>query len=90
MEANAIMLDSPTIVDFQELAKAQPDITTLQAMQTADNSLSFAKVSMPCAQTSSVIRPPAHHAPTYQRHVDTQFFTLYTITPIRISELHNT
>ena len=34
MEGNAITLDSPTMVDFQELVKAQPDITTLQAMQT--------------------------------------------------------
>ena len=29
------------------MAKAQPDITTLQSMQTTDNSLTFAKVSMP-------------------------------------------
>ena len=47
MESNAITLDSSTTVDFQALAKAQPDITKLQKMQTADNSLNFAKVSMP-------------------------------------------
>ena len=47
MEANAIMLDSPTTVDFQALAKAQPDITELQTMQTDNKSLSFAKVAMP-------------------------------------------
>ena len=47
MEANAITLDSPTTVDFHALAKAQPDITELQTMQTDNNSLSFAKVGMP-------------------------------------------
>ena len=47
MEANAITLDSSTTVDFQALAKAQPDITELQTMQTDNNSLSFAKVAMP-------------------------------------------
>ena len=47
MEANAIMVDSSTTVDFQALAKAQPDITELQIMQTDNNSLSFAKVAMP-------------------------------------------
>ena len=47
MESNAIMLDSSTTVDFPALAKAQPDITELQTMQTDNNSLGFAKVAMP-------------------------------------------
>ena len=47
MEANAIAQDSSTTVDFYALAKAQPDLATLQAMPTTDNTLSFAKVSLP-------------------------------------------
>ena len=47
MEANAITQDSSTTVDFQALAKAQPDLATLQTMQTTDNTLSFSKVSLP-------------------------------------------
>ena len=47
LEANAITLQSSNTVDFQAMAKPQPDITTLQSMQTTDNSLTFAKVSMP-------------------------------------------
>jgi len=34
MEANAITQDSSTTVDFQALAKAQPDLAILQTMQT--------------------------------------------------------
>ena len=48
MQANAVTLpDSPPMVDFQAMAKAQPDITELQNLQTADNTLNFAEVSNP-------------------------------------------
>ena len=64
MEANAITQDSSTTVDFQALAKVQPDLTTLQTMQTKDNTLSFAKVSLPmysdqllCDTSTSTPRP---------------------------------
>ena len=59
-----LTLQSSTIVDFQVMAKAQPDITTLQSMQTTDNSFTFAKVSMPmcteqllCDTSTSTPRP---------------------------------
>jgi len=35
------------MVDFQAMAKVQPDITELQDSQTADNTLNFAEVSIP-------------------------------------------
>ena len=39
--------DSPPTVDFQAMAKAQPDITEIQDLQTADNTLNIAGVSIP-------------------------------------------
>ena len=82
MEANAITLDSPTTVDFQALAKAQPDITELQTMQTDNNSLSFAKVAMPmCSDQllceTSTGKPRPYVPETFRRTV---FNSLHNIS----------
>jgi len=91
MEANAITLDSSTTVDFQAPAKAQPDITTLQNMQTADNSLNFVKVSMPmCTNQFVCDTSMGTPHPLYQRHSDTQSLTLSTTFYIQVSKVPNT
>ena len=82
MEANAITLDSPTTVDFQALAKAQPDNTELQTMQTHNNSLSFAKVAMPmCSDQllceTSTGKPRPYVPETFRRTV---FNSLHNIS----------
>ena len=79
MEANAITQDSSTAVDFQALAEAQPDLTTLQ---TIDNTLRFL---CPCVQINCSATPqPAHHALLYQRHLDAQSLTPYITSLIQI------
>ena len=91
MEANAITLDSPTTVDFQALAKAQPDITELQTMQTDNNSLSFAKVAMPmCSDQllceTSTGKPRPYVPETFRRTV---FNSLHNISHPGIRALVN-
>ena len=53
LETNAVQLESaPPTMDFQVMAKAQPDATTLQQLHSANNTLKFARVSMPmCTDT---------------------------------------
>ena len=82
MESNAIMLDSSTTVDFPALAKAQPDITELQTMQTDNNSLGFTKVAMPTCSNQhlcdmSTCKPYPYVPETFRQTV---FNSLQTIS----------
>ena len=47
-EVDAFQLDSPPpSVDFQALAKAQPDVTSLHPLQSANSALQFTRVTLP-------------------------------------------
>ena len=65
MEANAITLDPSTLVDFQALAKAQPENCKL-CRQTITLS-ALLRLPCPCVLINfSVIRHSANVAPTYK------------------------
>jgi len=91
MEANAVTRDLPTTLDFKAMAKAQPDISMLQPMQTTDNSLTFAKVPMPMCTDQLLcdtsIGTPRPFIPETFRH--TVFNSLHNIS-YWVSKLHNT
>jgi len=82
MEANAVTRDLSTTVDFKAIAKAQPDITMLQPIQTTDNFLTFAKVPMPMCTDQllcnmSIGKPCPFVTETFQRTV---FNSLHNIS----------
>ena len=65
LETNALQLEPvPSTVDFQAMAKAQPDITTAQQLHSTNNTLKFTRVSMPmctdallCDTSTGKLRP---------------------------------
>ena len=73
-EVDATLLDStPTTVNFQAMAQAQPDVTDLQPLQSANNALQFTRVTLPmCTDTllcETSTGTPRPYVPEHFRHI---------------------
>jgi len=73
-EVDAIQLQlAPPSVDFQALAKAQPDVTTLHPLQSTNSALQFARVTLPmCTNTllcETSTGSPRPYVPEHFRHI---------------------
>ena len=90
LEANAMQLDAaPPAVDFQAMAKAQPDDATLQPLQSTNKTLKFTRVSLPMCTNFSAMFLLDHLDLTSQSSSVVQCLTPCTGYHTQVSELPN-